>query len=108
MRLLPFRGAQDSTDTVEETPDDMSTDAVEPGHDDEPKSAPRRIPWSRVVAYGLLPVLRLALASGAGYLKWWDGPAREAQAARAESVQAAIDGTVALLSYRADTVEKDL
>lgn len=114
MRLLPFRQGvsssrkRSSVATEESTDADMSTDGVEPDHDDKPKSAPRRIPWSRVVAYGLLPVLAFALASGAGYLKWWDGTAREAQAARAESVQAAIDGTVALLSYRADTVEKDL
>ena len=101
-RTRHLHGNQRRTDA------DTSTDAVEPDHDDKPKSAPRRIQWSRVVAYGLLPVLAFALASGAGYLKWRDGTAREAQAARAESVQAAIDGTVALLSYRADTVEKDL
>jgi Mce-associated membrane protein len=122
------------TDSVEETPDEpvqtateqdetetvsssrkrssvvteSSTDADEPDHDAEPKSALRRIPWSRAVAYGLLPLLAFALASGAGYLKWRDTTAREAQAARVESVKAAIDGTVALLSYRPDTVEKDL
>jgi Mce-associated membrane protein len=85
-----------------------SVDAVEPDHDAKPNGVRRRIPWSRVVAYGILPVLAFTLASGAGYLKWRDTTAREAQAARVESVQAAIDGTVALLSYRADTVEKDL
>jgi Mce-associated membrane protein len=127
MRLLPFRRAEDSTDPVEETSDEpvlsgeddtesvsspstdageLSTDAVEPD-DDKPKGG-RSIPWSRVVAYGLLPVVAFALAGAAGYLKWRDGTAREAQAARVESVQAATDGTVALLSYRPDTVEKDL
>jgi Mce-associated membrane protein len=128
MRLLPFRRSEDSTDSVEETPDEAvqsetgdpvsvssastSTNAVELSTDadtgDQSKGARRRIPWSRVVAYGLLPVVAVALAGGAGYLKWRDGTARQAQAARAESVQAAVDGTVALLSYRADTVDKDL
>jgi len=88
--------------------DESATDADESDHDDETASARPRIPWSRVVAYGLLPVLAFALASAAGYLKWRDTTAREAQAARVESVKAAIDGTVALLSYRADTVQNDL
>jgi len=83
-------------------------DADEPDRDDEPTSARRRISWSRAIAYGLLPVLALLLASAAGYLKWQDASVREAQAARAESVRAASEGTIALLSYRPDTVQKDL
>jgi Mce-associated membrane protein len=56
----------------------------------------------------VLPALALLLASAAGYLKWQDGSAREASAARTESVRAATDSTIALLSYKPDTVEKDL
>jgi Mce-associated membrane protein len=41
-------------------------------------------------------------------LKWQDGSAREAGVARTESVRAATDSTIALLSYKPDTVEKDL
>jgi Mce-associated membrane protein len=52
--------------------------------------------------------LALLLASAVGFLKWHDASARDAQAARTESVHAATDGTIALLSYRADTVQKDL
>ena len=90
-------------------------DVSETGQDDEqadqhdkPASAWRRIPWTRLTAYGLLPVLALLLASAAGFLKWQDASSRDAQRARTASVQAATDGTIALLSYRADTVEKDL
>ena len=125
MRWPMPRRAEDPTETgfVDETPaepvqsatveDDTevteaATDADEPDHDGEPTSARRRIQWSKAIAYGLLPGLVFLLASAAGYLKWQDGTAREAQAARVESVQAAIDSTVALLSYRPDTVEKDL
>ncbi len=71
-------------------------------------AASRRIRWSRLVAYGLLPGLALSLASAAGYLKWQDGFVRDPVVARAESVRAANDGTIALLSYRPDTVQKDL
>ena len=104
----PVEPVQSATaqDEIEVT--EPSTDADEPDHDDEPKTAKRRIKWSKAIAYGLLPGLVLLLASAAGYLKWQDGTAREAQAARAESVQAATDSTVALLSYRPDTVETDL
>lgn len=59
-------------------------------------------------AFGVLPVLALMLALAAGYLKWQDGSLRDSQIARVESVQAAKDGTVALLSYQPDSVEKDL
>jgi Mce-associated membrane protein len=72
------------------------------------KRAKRPIAWSRVFAYGILPVLALALAVGAGYLKWSAGAAGDLALARDESVRAARDDTVALLTYHADTVDKDL
>jgi Mce-associated membrane protein len=95
------RRAEDPTDAelVDETPAEPTQSTT---------SAWRRFSWSRAIAYGLLPVLALLAASAVGYLKWQDGSEQGAQAARAESVRAAIDGTVALLSYRPDTVQKDL
>ncbi|MEB3980771.1 hypothetical protein OQ968_05785 [Mycobacterium sp. 663a-19] len=60
------------------------------------------------MAYGVLPGLALILASAAGFLKWQDASAREAAAARTESVRVATESTIALLSYRPDTVQKDL
>jgi Mce-associated membrane protein len=68
----------------------------------------RRPAWARLVAFGVLPGLALLLALGAGYLKWQDSSVRDAEVARIESVQSAKDGTVALLSYRPDSVDKDL
>ena len=68
----------------------------------------RRCTWTRVLAFGLLPGLALLLALGAGFLKWRDSSVRDSDVARIESVQAAKDSTVALLSYRPDSVEKDL
>ena len=125
MRWLTSLRAEDPTDTdwVDETAcepvqsvvgqdgsedTERATDADESDHDDRPRSAGSRIQWSKAVAYGLIPGLAFLLTSAAGYLKWQDGTAREARAAGVESVQAAIDSTVALLSYRPDTVEKDL
>jgi len=76
--------------------------------DHEPAIPRRRVPWSRIIAFAVLPALTLLLAAGAGYLKWQDSSARAGDNARLESVNAAKDTTIALLSYRADTVEKDL
>lgn len=83
---------------------------AEPGIDDDaaPTRERRPVAWSRMVAYGILPGLALVLALGAGYLRWWAGSSADLTAARAESVQAARDDAVALLSYRADSVDKDL
>ncbi|MDX1887821.1 hypothetical protein [Mycolicibacterium sp. 120270] len=60
------------------------------------------------MAYVVVPVLVVLLAGVAGVLVWQVRSNRAAQSAGAESLQAATDGTVALLSYRPDTVEKDL
>jgi Mce-associated membrane protein len=68
----------------------------------------RRINWTWVLAYGVLPALALLLAAAAGYLQWQDSSTRDAQLERGESVRAATDSTIAMLSYKHDTVEKDL
>jgi Mce-associated membrane protein len=62
----------------------------------------------RLLAYGVLPALVLLLAVGTGYLKWFDGSTHAAELAGVEARQAAIDSTIAMLSYRPDTVDRDL
>ena len=79
--------------------------AAAPAEPDKPK---RRVNWSRVLAFGVLPVLALLLAAAAGFLKWQDNSIREDEIARIESVQAAKDSTIALLTYKPDTVEQQL
>lgn len=86
--------------------DDSGTDQEREGV--ESTKAKPRIAWSRVLAYGVLPGLALLLALAAGFLKWQDSSVRASQIARIESVAAAKDGTIALLSYKSDTVDKDL
>ena len=125
MRWFTSRGAGDpgETDSAEETPagsvqtmtianDTEATEAATEvdgsDHDEQPTGTTRHIRWSRAIVYVVLPALALLLAAAAGLLKWHDGSAREAGAARAESVRAATDSTIALLSYKPDTVEKDL
>ena len=125
MRWPKPRRAEDQSDTdsVEESPaepgqtvtladettvTEASTEVDEPDRDEQPTGLTGRVRWSRAIAYGVLPGLALLLASAAGFLKWQDASVRDAQVAGAESVRAATDSTIALLSYKPDTVEKDL
>ena len=64
--------------------------------------------WSRVLVYGLLPGLVLLLAMAAGLLKWKDSSIRNIDLARSQSVSAARDSAVAVLSFRSDTVDRDV
>jgi Mce-associated membrane protein len=66
-----------------------------------------RLSWTRLLVAGL-PVLALILALGVGYLKWLDGAARESHAAAEASVWAASESTIAILSYKPETVDRDL
>jgi Mce-associated membrane protein len=115
MRWLTSRGAGDpsETDSVEETPaEPEATEAAAEvdgsDHDEQLTGSARRVRWSGAIVYVVLPALALLLASAAGFLKWQDGSARDAATARTESVHAATDSTIALLSYKPDTVGKDL
>lgn len=83
-------------------------DAEDEAQQGKPAKAKLRISWPRVLAYGVLPGLALLLAAAGGFLKWQDSSARAAQLARIESVAAAKDSTITLLSYKSDTVERDL
>lgn len=115
----PVTEADDATsanDATAESAEDDTTGqhdvgAAEPAHESRRGRARRalvRISWTRVLAYGILPGLALLLALGAGLVKFQASSARADDRARIESVRAATDSTIALLSYRPDTVEKDL
>jgi Mce-associated membrane protein len=66
-----------------------------------------RFSWTRLLVVGL-PALALIMALGVGYLKWLDGTARESRAAADASVRAASESTIAILSYKPETVDRDL
>jgi Mce-associated membrane protein len=96
--------AEESTEKADEATDVVDESSVS----GEPEKTKRRINWGRVVAFGVLPALALILALGAGYLKWMDNSVRLSNDARNESVQAAKDSTISMLSYKPDTVEQQL
>ncbi|MDD7814988.1 hypothetical protein PP713_20715 [Mycobacterium sp. CSUR Q5927] len=73
-----------------------------------PNPAERGNAWRPILAYGVLPALVMMFAMAAGLLKYWDASATASEVARVESVQAAKDSTIAMLSYQPDSVEADL
>jgi Mce-associated membrane protein len=116
---MRHRTKREGADAVEEPPavlgattedeaavSTTTTEIEKSDHDDRPTSTPRRVDW-RAIAYVVLPAAALLLASTAGFLKYQDDSVGGADPVR-ESVRAATDGTVALLSYRPETVQKDL
>jgi len=68
----------------------------------------RRRRTSRVIVFGLIPVIAMGLAVAAGYLKWQQGALDDSGRASVESVRAATDAAVKMLSYRPDTADAAL
>jgi Mce-associated membrane protein len=107
-----------SIDIDDVTDDDDDADALDEGNstdlaaDDDPKPvavlAKRKIRWRHVVAYDVLPGMVVLLAAAAGSMNWLNWSQGQQDVARTESVRAASDGAVAMLSYRPDTVQNDL
>jgi len=87
---------------------DIEDAEEESGTADAPRGDRRRVNWSRLLVFGLLPALVLGLAVAAGFLKLQESSSRADEMARIESVQAAKDSTTALLSYQPDSVEQQL
>lgn len=88
----------------------VAGDRLDPDDGAEPASPARRGRISRggAVAVGILPVVALLAVLAAGLLQVKDAAARNAEVARIESVQAATEGTLKMLSYAPETVEQQL
>ncbi|BBY59585.1 hypothetical protein [Mycolicibacterium sarraceniae] len=106
--------ADDKSDAPDLEVVEAETTAVELTDSDVETIAPAQAPSKRgvsvaaVSAVSVLAILGLLLAAGTGYLGWQDSARRDVDRARTDSVQVAKDSTVALLSYKAETVDKDL
>lgn len=92
-----------------EHPDVSAGDTAPTLHADVPGTArtPRKR-WLDRIAFGLLPALVLLITLGVGYLTWYADSAASAERDDRESLRAATDATVAMLSYRPDNVEANL
>jgi Mce-associated membrane protein len=99
----------DDTDDAEPTAEAVeAVDAVEAVEAQDDAAPTRRVNWSRVLAYGMLPAIALILALTAGALKYVDNSARDDQRAGLEAMAAAKATTAAMLSYTPDDVDKKL
>jgi Mce-associated membrane protein len=87
--------------------DEESADIDDTEADDAPDQQVSRSSWGRLLVVAL-PALALILALGVGYLKWLDGTSRESRAAAEQSIRAASDSTIAILSYKPETVDQEL
>lgn len=97
----------EATETrIETEPPDADDHTKPAGADDVTRRS--GVGWRRVVAYGVLPGLALLITGLGGYLKWLSSSFDDAQFARTESVHAATNNTIAMLSYRPGSVERDL
>jgi Mce-associated membrane protein len=92
------------TDSARAEEDSASAETVHA----ETACSDRRIVWSRVLGYRVLPGAALLLALVVAYLNWWDRSADDSATARSESVRVASEDAAALLSYRPESVDRDL
>jgi Mce-associated membrane protein len=97
---------RDNTDTPAALRDDADTAASAasgPG-----VSRRLRVGWTQVLAIRVLPAIALLLAIVASFFKWSGETALQCESARAAAVRAATESTIAILSYKADSVDRDL
>jgi Mce-associated membrane protein len=109
--VIKLRGGRPDRSPDESAADDASVDEpiVETGAADSAEvGTTRSVDWRRVLVYGVLPGVVMVLAVVAGIFKWQYSSVHDSDVAAAESLQAAKDSTVALLSYQPATVDRDL
>ncbi len=99
--------ATDDTSPAAGTVDEPTPDEVT-DHPAAKTTLHRRQKLALVAVFGVLPTVAVLLAGFAGFLKWTTATAQAGETARVDSTRAAMASTVALLSYRPDTVEQDL
>ncbi|MDG4668059.1 hypothetical protein [Mycobacterium sp. 236(2023)] len=96
-------------ESVAVAPSDVDRPAL---RSEETSHEPRLRRWRqqlwRTLTFIVLPIAALILAAAAGSLKWVAANVVADDSAVAESTRAASETTVALLSYRPETVEQDL
>ena len=108
--------AEASTESTEDRTDE--SEPADSAEASEPIRIKRETNWPRVLAYGVLPGLALLLALFAGFSRWEyvsSGygalpPAASEQnpSPAVESMNAAKDSTIKMLSYKPDTVDQQL
>ena len=113
-------------ETTEAEPTEAESEATEAAEYPEdstesaevPEAAKRKKDWPRVLAYGVLPGIALLLALAAGFARWEyvasdygalpPVASEQTPSPAMDSIAAAKDSTIKMLSYKPDTVEQQL
>jgi Mce-associated membrane protein len=110
--VSPLEDEPEPSESSEAIGDTEVSDETEAAQDTEVTGVSatrgRRCSGVRLLAQWVLPVLALLLALAAGFFRWVDGSAQASGTAAAESVRTASESTIAILSYRSDSVDRDL
>lgn len=104
----PTTREEELAESVDSAPDAGAAEADSRSTHTDQDTPHRRIAWSRVFGYWVLPGAALVLAVVVAYLNWWDRSANDFPTARSESVRVASEDAAALLSYRPESVDRDL
>jgi Mce-associated membrane protein len=86
---------------------DVDTEAPD-AEQGAPAKGSHSIDWRRALVYGVLPGAVMIVAVAAGLFKWQYSSVHDSDVAATESLQAAKDSTVALLSYEPASVDREL
>lgn len=109
-------GADTPTSAPEPSPAETSSESADDGGEcaadvsaDAPRSClPPASRITRMLVYTVLPVVILGLAAGAGYIKYVQARHAAAETARTQSLTAAKNITVAMLSYSPESAATTL
>ncbi|MCV7032495.1 hypothetical protein [Mycobacterium sherrisii] len=90
-------------------PADPADGGLNDKEDGSPKAGRRgRVSRSSILVYGVLPAAALVLTLVAGYMKWQIQSYNYSQTAAVQATSAAMESTIAMLSYQPNSVGKDL
>jgi Mce-associated membrane protein len=98
----------DEQDQPEEPIDDLLAESSDSPTKTSSPAVPRFPRRAWLIVFGLLPAVCIVLGGAAGYFHWQKYSASASRQAQIDATQSARDATVAMLSYRPDTVDKDL
>lgn len=108
----------DAESSAIEVSEPVGSDSEDQASDEAPETAEKKTQWSRVFAFGVLPAIALLLALAAGFARWEYNtsqygalpPAVSDQnpSPAVESMNAAKDSTIKMLSYKPETVGEQL
>ncbi|AMU69568.1 hypothetical protein PP298_04500 [Mycobacteroides abscessus] len=103
-----IKTTDDRSDVGQDLQEKDSAEQFPDEHQDQQEPSAGRWRLRDVLVFWVIPVGIIGLAAGAGYLKWRDAALQAVQEASTGAVSAATDSTVKMLSYKPDTVQKDL